>query len=273
MLSKVAPLADALAAVEDGMHLALTGFAITRNNVAAAGELIRAGRRRLTLTQVTGGMDTDLLVGAGCVDALTYSGGSLDRFGPLHAVNRAIADGLATDEYSTLSLTLRLHAGSLGLPFIPTRSLIGSQLLDPLVAGGGARMIDDPFTGAPVLAVSALRPDAAVVHADVCDERGNAVIAGPLWSIRETALASATVIVTAERVVPSGTIDPSHVTIPGSVVSVVAEAPRGAWPTAVYGLYDYDAPLLREYVAASRVGGEDLARFVADRILAGTAAS
>lgn len=271
--SKVASLAEALAEVRDGTHLAFTGFSITRNAIAAASELIRAGRRHLTLTQVTGGMDTDLLVGAGCVDRLVYSGGSIDRFGPLHAVNRAIGDGLATEEYSTLSLTLRLHAGSLGLPFVPTRSLIGSQLLDPLVASGGAAMIDDPFTGAPLLAVSALRPDTAVVHADVCDEHGNAMIAGPLWSIRETALAAAKVIVTAEEIVPSGTIDPSHVTIPGSVITAVAEVPDGARPTAVYGCYDYDAALLREYAAASRTGGEELARFVSDRILAGAVAS
>jgi glutaconate CoA-transferase, subunit A len=273
MTSKAGSLPEALAAVADGTHLALTGFSISRNAIAACSELIRAGRRHLTLTQVTGGMDTDLLVGAGCVDRLIYSGGSVDRFGPLHAVNRAIGAGLAAEEYSTLSLTLRLHAGSLGLPFLPTRSLIGSQLLDPLVAGGGARMIEDPFTGTPVLAVPALRPDAAVVHADVCDERGNAVITGPLWSIRETALAAATVIVTAERLVPPGTIDPSHVTIPGSVVSAVAEVPGGARPTAVYGSYDYDAAMLREYSAASKAGDEELARFVSDRIIAGMVAS
>jgi glutaconate CoA-transferase, subunit A len=110
------------------------------------------------------------------------------------------------------------------------------------------------------------------VHADVCDERGNAVITGPLWSIRETALAAANVIVTAERVVPPGSIDPSHVTIPGTVVGAVAEAPGGARPTAVYGSYDYDAALLRDYAAASRAGGEQLARFVSDRIVAAMAA-
>jgi glutaconate CoA-transferase, subunit A len=273
MPGKVVSLTEALASVGDGTHLALTGFAISRNTIAAACELIHSGRRNLTLTQVTGGMDTDLLVGAGCVARLIYSGGSVDRFGPLHSVNRAIAAGLATEEYSTLSLTMRLHAGSLGLPFIPIRSLIGSQLLDPLVASGGARMIGDPFTGAPVLAVSALRPDAAVVHADVCDERGNAVITGPLWSIRETALAAARVIVTAERVVPSGSIDPNHVTIPGTVVSAVAQAPGGARPTAVYGSYDYDAALLRDYVTASRAGGAELSEFVSSRIIAGMVAS
>jgi acyl CoA:acetate/3-ketoacid CoA transferase alpha subunit len=271
-MSKVSSLTEALSAVKDGMHLALNGFAITRSAVAAAAELIRAGRRGLTLTQVIGSLETDLLVGSGCVDRLIYSGGSLDRFGPLHSVNRAISAGLAAEEYSTLSLTLRLLAGSLGLPFLPTRSLIGSQLLEQLTPTRGAMMITDPFSGSPVLAVSAIRPDVAIVHADVCDERGNASVSGPLWSIRETALASATVIVTAERVVRPGGIDPDRVSIPGAVVAAVAEVPGGARPTALYGAYDYDSAQLTEHAAASRAGGETFAAFVTDRYLAGAAA-
>ena len=150
-MGKVSSVAEAMSVVTDGTHLALTGFSITRSAVAAAAELVRAGRRGLMLTQVTGSLDTDLLVGSGCVNRLTYSGGSLDRFGNLYSVNRAIAEGMPTEEYSTLSLTLRLLAGSLGLPFVPTRALIGSQLLDHLVPAGGAKMTTDPFTGAPVL--------------------------------------------------------------------------------------------------------------------------
>jgi acyl CoA:acetate/3-ketoacid CoA transferase alpha subunit len=271
-MSKVSSLAEALSAVTDGTHLALTGFAITRNAVAAAAELVRAGRRGLTLTQVVGGLETDILVGSGCADRLVYSGGSLDRFGPLHSVNRAISAGLAAEEYSTLSVTLRLLAGSLGLPFLPVRSLIGSQLLEPLISSGTAAMISDPFSGSPVLAVSALRPDVAIVHADVCDAEGNASVSGPLWSIRETALASAEVIVTAERVVPTGAIDPDRVTIPGTVVTAVAKVPGGARPTAVYGSYDYDAARLAEHVAASRAGGAAFAALIRDRYLAGVAA-
>jgi glutaconate CoA-transferase, subunit A len=267
-MSKVTSLAEAMSAVTDGTHLALTGFSITRSAVAATAELVRAGRRGLTLTQVIGSLDTDLLIGSGCVDRLIYSGGSLDRFGPLHSVNRAISAGMPTEEYSTLSLTLRLLAGSLGLPFVPTRSLIGSQLLDQLGPSGGAVMIKDPFSGSPVLAVSAVRPDVAIVHANVCDEEGNAAVYGPLWSIKETALASARVILTAEQVVRRGGIDPCRVTIPGAVVAAVAEVPEGARPTAVFGAYDYDAALLAEYAAASRAGGESFSRFVADRLLA-----
>ncbi len=271
-MSKVASLTEALSAVKDGTHLALTGFSVTRSAVAAAAAIVRAGCRGLTLTQVVGSLETDLLVGSGCVSRLIYSGGSIDRFGPLHSVNRAISAGLAVEEYSTLSLTLRLLAGGLGLPFLPTRSLIGSQLLDQLTAAGGTAMIADPFSGSPVLAVSALHPDIAIVHADVCDEQGNASVSGPLWSIRETAMASAQVIITAERVVPLGQVDPDRVTIPGTVVTAVAEVPGGARPTAVYGCYDYDAAALAEHAAASREGGEAFAAYISSRYLAGALA-
>jgi glutaconate CoA-transferase subunit A len=118
-----------------------------------------------------------------------------------------------------------------------------------------------------VLAVSAVRPDVAIVHANVCDEEGNAWVCGPLWSIKETALASARVIVTAERVVRRGVIDPSSITIPGAVVTAVAEVPGGGRPTAVFGAYDYDAAMIADYAAASRAGGETFSRFVADRFL------
>jgi glutaconate CoA-transferase subunit A len=253
--SSVVSLPEVAAAVPDGGHLALTGFAITRNAVAACHELIRAGRRDLTLTQVNGGLETDLLVGAGCVAHVNYSGGSLDRFGPLHAVNRALAAGAVTvAEYSALSLTLRLQAGALGLPFVPTRSLLGSELLPPLLDTGEVRHSTDPFTGTPVLLLAPLRPDVAIVHADIADEHGNASLSGPTWSLRETALAAETVLVTCEELVPAGTLPPDAVRIPGTLVRAVAQVPHGAHPTSVHGRYDYDRAHLEAYVRAAREG-------------------
>ncbi len=272
-MSKVVGLEEAVGLVGDGSQVALCGFAITRNATAAVAAIIAAGRRRLRLVQVVGGMETDLLVGAGCVTSLVYSGGSLDRFGPLHSVNRAIASGsIEALEYSTLSLSLRLFAGSLDLPFVPTRTLLGSQLLEPLVAAGGAAVIEDPFIGHPAVALPPLRPDVAILHANLCDEDGNAVVTGPLWSIRETALAARQVVVTAERVVSAGSIDPGLVTIPGITVAAVSEVPFGGRPTAVFGEYEFEASLFEEHVAASRRGGDDLAAYLDRRIVGGWAA-
>ena len=257
MTDKVVPLDEAVGAVRDGSTLALTGFAITRNGIAVAHALIRAGRRNLHLTQVIGGMETDLLAGAGCLDRLTYSGGSLDRFGQLFAVNRAIGDGsLVIEEYSSLALTFRFLAAGLGLPYLPARSMLGSDLLQPLLAGGDVRLSEDPFHGGDVALLSPLQPDVAFVHADVADEDGNAAVSGPTWALRETALAARSVIVVCEELVPVGTLDPNVVLIPAAIVDAVSVAAHGAHPTAVHGCYDYDRSHLRDYAAAGREGRE-----------------
>jgi glutaconate CoA-transferase subunit A len=257
MTGKLLPLEEAVAIVRDGSHVALTGFAITRNAIAVAHALIRAGRRALRLSQVISGMETDLLAGAGCLERITYSGGSLDRFGQLHALNRAITDGgLAADEYSSLALTFRFHAAALGLPHLPARTMLGTDLLDPLLATGEVRIGEDPFDGGAVVLLSPLRPDVAFVHADRADELGNAAVSGPNWALRETALAARAVVVTCEQIVPVGSIDPDKVLLPAALVNVVAAVPGGAHPTAVHGCYDYDRGHLQDYAQAGRESQE-----------------
>ena len=271
MTNKVVSLTDAVSSVRDDSHLALTGFAITRNGIAAAHELVRSGRRGLHLSQVIGGMETDLLAGATCLSSLTYSGGSLDRFGPLHAVNRAIVDGsLAVAEYSSLALTMRFHAAGLGLPYLPARTMLGSDLLEPLLASGDVRLGEDPFDGGPIVQLSPLRPDVAFVHVDVADPAGNATVSGPTWALRETALAARTVIVTCEELVPEGSLDPNTVAVPAAIVDAVSLVPKGAHPTAVHQRYDYDRAHLQDYAAASRESSDAHAAYL-DKFVHGMA--
>jgi acyl CoA:acetate/3-ketoacid CoA transferase alpha subunit len=262
-MDKVMELHEAMAEVVDGSHLALTGFALSRNAIAAVCQLARAGVRHLTLSQVIGGMETDLLVGSGCVDHLNYSGGSLDRFGPLHSVNRAISEGSITvAEYSSLSLTLRFQAGALGLPYVAALPMLGSELLDRLDGKEGVISGSNPFTGEPVVLLAPLQPDIAIVHADVADFAGNAALDGPRWSLRETALAAEKVIVTCEELVEVGSIPPGQVVIPGEVVCAVTEARGGASPTAIYNVYDFDRTQLDAFSAAAREGGDHCREYV-----------
>ena len=129
-MDKVTTLSEAVASIPSGSHVALSGFAITRCTMAFAAEVIRQGISGLTISQCVGAMDADLLVGGGAVERLIYGGGSLDRFGRLACVNRGIENGsLIAEEYSSLSVAFRYLAGSLGLPFMPIRSLRGSDLL------------------------------------------------------------------------------------------------------------------------------------------------
>ncbi len=269
-MSKVSTLAEAVASIPSGAHVALPGFAITRCAMAFAREVIRQGIRGLTVSQCVGAMDADLLVGAGAVDHIIYGGGSLDRFGRLACVNRGIEDGsLRADEYSSLSVTFRYLAGALGIPFIPIRSLRGSDLIrrleerpEPDVA-----MITDPFSGETWLALKPLVPDVAVALVQMADEHGNAQIWGPRWDNVEQVRASRRTIVIAEQVVREDVIrqNPERTVIPGLHVSHVVEVPFAAHPTSVYGLYDYDAEAIELYVEGTRTP-EDVQRYLEETV-------
>jgi glutaconate CoA-transferase, subunit A len=256
-VSKLATLADAVASIAHGSHVALSGFAITRCAMAFARETLRQGIKGLTISQCVGAMDADLLVGGGAVARIIYGGGSLDRFGRLACVNRGIEDGsLVAHEHSSLSIAFRYLAGALGLPFIPIRSLGGSDLMARLQEYPDARiaMVDDPFSGEPWRVLQPLRPDVAVVQVQMADAEGNACILGPRWDNVEQVKASRRAIVIAEEIVPTDRLrrQPELTCIPGFMVSHVVALPFAAHPTSVYRCYDYDAPRIEEYVDASR---------------------
>jgi glutaconate CoA-transferase subunit A len=256
-MTKVSTLADAVASIPGGAHVALSGFAIARCTMAFAREVIRQGIKGLTVSQCVGAMDADILAGAGAVERIVYGGGSLDRFGRLNCVNRGIEEGtLIAKEYSSLSLAFRYLAGSLGLPFIPIRSLRGSDVLERLqeVAPSEIGYVDDPFTGDDWLVLKPILPDVAVVQVQTADEEGNAWILGPRWDNEEQVKASERAIVITERLVPTEAIrhDPERTVIPGFRVSHVVHLPFAAHPTSVYHTYDYDADHIRQYADASK---------------------
>ncbi len=232
--SKVKTLAEAAALVDDGDHLGLSGFAIARNAVAFSHELIRQGKRELTLSGCVVGLDADLLVGAGLVRRLIYGGGSLDRFGPIQCVNRAYERGnLVAEYYTSLAVCFRYLAGALGLPFMPIKSLLESDVLEVLereTAPDAVRETSCPFTG----------------------ER----------------LAARQVIVIAEELVPTEVIrqQPELTTIPGFRVSAVVPLPYGAHPTSLYRCYDYDAEHLKLYASQSRTE-EGIAEYLREFVL------
>jgi len=256
-MTKLSTLTEAVASISDGAHIALSGFAITRCTMAFAAEVIRQGITKLTVSQCVGAMDADLLAGAGTLERIIYGGGSLDRFGRLNCVNRGLENGtLIAEEYSSLSMAFRYMAGALGLPFVPIRSLLGSDILNRLreIAPLDIGNVQDPFTGDDWLVLKPLLPDVAVVQVQVADEEGNAWIAGPRWDNEEQVKASSRAIVIAERLVSTETIrrEPERTTIPGFRVSHVVHLPFAAHPTSVYQLYDYDADHIRRYVDASK---------------------
>jgi acyl CoA:acetate/3-ketoacid CoA transferase alpha subunit len=254
MADKVKSVAEVVQSIPSGAHIALGGFAIARNAIAVVHELIRQEKRDLTISQGVVGLETDLLVGAGLVSHLIMGGGSLDRFGPAHCVNRAReTKSLLCEDYSSLSMCFRYLAGALGLSFIPIKSLLASEILERLEAGpaaGNLKRSKCPFTGEEYVLLRALTPDVSLVHVQVADRQGNCQIDGPHWENEEQAKAARRLIVVAEEIVPTEYIQrsPQRTMIPGHRVEAVIHQPYGAAPTAVFGRYDYDEAHLRMYV-------------------------
>lgn len=257
-LSKVKTLPEAASLVRDGDIVALSGFAIARNSTAFSRELIRQGRRDLTLSQCILGFESDLLVGAGCVRRVIYGGGSFDRFGQLPQVNGAIERGELVAEYmSSLAVCFRYLAGALGLPFMPIKSMLGSDLLTDLLEHTAPDQFTEmncPFTGERLLLVRALTPDVAVVQVQMADAQGNARLYGPRWDAYEAVRAARQVVIITEELVPTEVIrqQPELTLVPGFRVSAVVHLPFAAHPTSLYRWYDYDADHIKLYARMAR---------------------
>lgn len=256
-MTKVTTLAQAVASVAAGSHVALSGFATARCAMAFAHEAIRQGLEDLTVSQCVGAMDADILAGAGAVSRIIYGGGSRGRSGPHYCLNRAIEQGmLIAEEYSSLSMAFRYLAGSLGLPLIPVRSLRGSDTLKHVqeIAPDSTGTITDPFTGEEWLVLKPLTPDVAVIQVQVADEEGNARILGPRWDNEEQVKASKRTIVVTERLLSTETIrrEPDRTLVPGFLVSHVVHLPFSAHPSSVYQVYDFDSEHIDLYARASK---------------------
>lgn len=255
-MDKTCSLTEAVKSIKNGSHVSLSGFAITRCNIAFAAEIIRQNIHDLTISQCVGAMDTDLLVGAKVVKRVIYGGGSLDRFGRLSRVNQAIEEGsIIADEFSSLSITFRYLAGALGIPFIPIRSINGSDLQKKLQQAGSQDLakIKDPFSGEVWLALRPIQPDVAVVQVTAADPEGNAWIKGPRWDNNEQVRAAKRTIVITEKLITTEEIRKfaEKTVIPGLYVSHVVGLPFSAHPTSVFGEYDYDADQIKTYAKAA----------------------
>ncbi|MCL1848543.1 MAG: hypothetical protein FWF83_02570 [Clostridiales bacterium] len=254
-MSKIRELAEIVREIPNGAEIAFGGFIITRNAMAFAAELIRQGKKDLDLYSVMGTMECDLLVGAGAAKRYSYGGGSLDRFGKLSRVNEAIVTkSIVINEYSALTLGLRMHAGALGIPFIPSKVFIGTDMYEAIKEDTAAMQMGvSPFDGEPYLFLAALQPEYSVIHANAVDDKGNVIIEGPTWDF-ETAKAGKKLIVTAEKLVSTEYVKrfPEKVTIPGIYTYAAAIVPVGAYPGATYKVHDHDAEALTMYAKANQ---------------------
>lgn len=266
MIDKTATLAEAIAAIEDGMTVALGGNTLHRGPCAAVHEIVRQRKRGLEIVKTAGAYDVDLLAGTGCAAAASCGFVGFETvFGLAPSYRRAVEQGtVRAKEHACYSVIAGLRAAIQGVPFMPIAGMFGSDVLD----ARGFQAVEDPYSGRPVVVIPALEPDVAIIHAQEADREGNTRIIGTRFEDVLMAQAARRVIVTAERIVDGAAFEaaPEQVAIPGFMVHQVVEAPRGAWPTSCAGQYDYDATYLADYVAASK-DAASLERFVAERIL------
>lgn len=252
MSSKVVSLREAIAAnVHDGDTLAIEGFTHLIS-FAAAHEVIRQGRRELTLVRLTPDVVYDQMVAAGCATKLVFSWLGNPGVGSLHAIRRAIEAGrLEVEEYSHHGMVARYEAGASRLPFFPLRSYDGSDLAaaNPLI-----RRVVSPYDGEEIAVVPPLNPDVTIIHAQRADADGNVQAWGIVGVQREAALAAGRVIAVVEQLVESSVTrdDPDRTLLPGTVVDAVCVEPFGAHPSYAQGHYDRDNGFYRDWDAISR---------------------
>ncbi len=255
-------LADAASLVSDGAIVALGGGLSARLPMALVRELIRQDRRGLHLVGSAHSIDVDLLVAAGAVRRCeeSYVGFEQD-LGLAPAYRRAAEEGtIEVAESCCATILAQLRAAEMGVPFLPVRGVRGSDIatLHPEYAE-----ITCPFTGETLVAVPALRPDVALLHAPSGDRYGNLHLEQPYVLDERFASASRMVIATVDELVSTEELTACGVTIPGHLVAATVEAPFGAHPTSCYPRYAYDRDHLREYVSAAQSGPDDLDKYLA----------
>ncbi len=239
-MTKLISLKEAVSMyVSDGDCVYAAGF--THLIPFAAGhEIIRQGKRDLTLARATPDLIYDQMVAAGCARKVLWSYMGNPGVGSLRVVRAAIERGeLEWEEYSHFGMITRLQAGASGLPFLPMNQTgaVDLEAANPLI-----KRIPDPYGGNDVIVVPALNPDVAIVHVQRADEQGNAHLWGIIGEQKEAAFAARKVILTAEEIVDEETIrsDPNRTMIPGIIVSAVCHVPFACHPSYAQGYYDRD---------------------------------
>ena len=241
---KILPMREAIARlIKDGDSVAM-GTALEAAIPFAVGhEIIRQGKKDLTLIGPISDTLFDQVIGAGCVKKVIAAWVGNVIMGVGYNMRRAVESGvprkIEVEDHTNFSISLALQAGALGIPFIPTKTLLGTGMME---GGHPFREMRCPFTDERLALVPALKPDVAIVQAQRADEEGNTHYWGGSGVTKEAALAARKVIVVVEEIVDKKVIrrDPNRTLIPGFLVSAVVQESWGALPSPIQGYYNRD---------------------------------
>jgi len=263
-MSKLIELAEAAALVADGATISFGGFTTQRHPMAFVYELIRLKRRDLYLFGHSPGGDWDILIGAGCVKRVELAYEADEAFNTIGPRWRlAVQRGeIEWEDYSNFAMVSRFAAGAMGIPFMPIRSLLGSDVLarqaltpeqraaDPRTSPKKLHVMESPFDpNDRVVLVPAIHTEFAVLHVQKATSNGIVRIEGQTFADVQQALCADIVIVTAEEIVAEEVLrrEPERNPIPYFAVTHVCHVPFGAHPYAVFNYYDYDPRHLKLY--------------------------
>ena len=265
---KVMTLKDAVREyVKDGSHISIGGFTINRNPMAAVHEIIRQRIRDLHLYAHSNGQGADELIGGGCVSRLDIAYGGNGKYAATCIrFRKAVQEGtIQIEDYSNFQMTLRFMAGAMGVPFLPTVSSLGTDLVnvwgfskemreqDPKLPNRKMIVMDNPFgewmDTPKVVLLPAIQTDVTILHVQKADKQGTGRIQGLTFADVEQAKSAKHLILTCDELVDTAVLrqNPDQNNIPFIHVDAVVPAPYGAYPTACYGYYDYDPAFLWRY--------------------------
>jgi glutaconate CoA-transferase subunit A len=270
---KVMSLREAIGKyVKDGWHISIGGFTISRNPMAAVHEIIRQRIRGLHLYAHSNGQGADELIGAGCVSRMdvAYSGNgkyasTCIRF------RKAVQEGsILVEDYSNFQMTLRFLGGAMGVPFLPTVSSLGTDVIniwgfseemrrqEPKLPSRKLVVMENPFDGwmatPKLVLVPSIQTDVTILHVQMADRQGTGRILGLTYADVEQAKSAKRLILTCEELVDTEELrrNPEQNNIPFIHVDAVVPLPHGAYPTACYRYYDYDPVFLLAYAGYAR---------------------
>jgi len=248
---KTIPLKEAVKLVPNSAHLFWGGFGFQRPPMAFAHELVRQNKQNLTIYTCGSEMELDILVGARVVSRLEMAFYAIEGIGLAPNIQRRIREGaVQIEDYSNLAMALRFLGGALGVPFMPLKSMLGTDMITKAkFRTKKAEVMTCPFSGEKVVLVPSVRPDFSIIHASRVDREGNVQIDGIKGEDVEGARAGKKVIVLAEEIVDTEFIrsQPDQTVIPNIYVTHVVECPWGSFPMMVYNYYDYDMEHVRMY--------------------------
>lgn len=260
---KVTSLAEALKSVRDGYMVALGGMTLYRRPVAAVAELIRQGRRDLTLLDYTAGFEGDILIGADRVSRVHSCYFGLDVLGPAPMYRRAVQSGrVAIVEETEATIAYGLRAARARVDFLPARILDQTDLTQ---VRPDLVKVRSPYSDRSYIAVPPLVPGVAVVHAWLADPSGNAVLRSNYCLDADLAAAARVTIITAEKIAPAVELEGHQADVLGGWVDHVVEVSGGAYPTSCFPDYDLDLAFLADYIEACAAGDFDL--FLSEHVL------